>query len=76
MPLARDSNGRLGVRAQGGASSNVNISIVVNQAEGTSQTSAQGANDGMWRQMANRVRGVVVEEITNQKRPGGALYGT
>lgn len=84
MPLSRDGKGRLGVAVNegggagsgGGDSTQVNISIVVNQdgSEGGS-ASATGSSDASdWRQMANRVKGVVREELAAQQRPGGLLY--
>ena len=74
MPLARDSNGRLGVRAQGDGGTNVAISITVNEAEGTTSAKSSGDANGAWAQFATRIKGMILEEMTNQKRPGGLLY--
>lgn len=84
MPLTRDSSGRLGVTVQnpGGAQTvdaGTNVVITINvandggSASGDSSSSA-GQNADTWKTMANRVKGLVVQEIVNQKRPGGALW--
>ena len=74
MPLARDSNGRLGVRAQGGSGTDVAIYLTVNEAEGTTSAKSSGDANGAWAQFATRIKGMILEEMTNQKRPGGLLY--
>lgn len=56
-----------------GGGSNVVISITVNN-DGSGSTDAQGDNVETWREMASRVRGVVMEELVSQQRPGGILY--
>lgn len=83
MPLSRDSSGRLGVTVQGmdslardgngGGDTNVVITINVTKEGGSTEQSTGQEND-QWRNIANRVKGLVVQEIVNQKRPGGALY--
>lgn len=57
----------------GGGSNVVSISINVSQGSPDNQQSS-GADAGAWKEMANKVRGVVVDELVKQKRPGGALY--
>lgn len=76
MPLSRDSQGRLGVKSQGGnGGGDVNISITINESEGGQKTDANGdANEG-WNQFAQRIKGMILDEMTTQKRPGGLLYG-
>lgn len=77
MPLTRDSSGRLGVSADGlgggsAVQNNVTISINVSQEGGSStQTSGDGSE---WKQMANSVRALVVDELAKQSRPGGINY--
>ena len=80
MPLSRDGSGRLGVQVQGGAAdSGTNVAITINvtqdgsSAGGDSSISA-GGDAEVWKIMAGRVKGLVVQEIVNQKRPGGALW--
>lgn len=53
----------------------VSIVIQVNHQDGNSKesTSTSGKNDA-WSQIANNVKGMVIQEITNQKKPGGVLY--
>lgn len=79
MPLTRDSQGRLGVYAQGGApagASMVMINITVHEGDGGRRTEQESSGDtkGVWGQFAGRVRVMVLEEIDNQKRPGGRLW--
>lgn len=79
MPLSRDGKGRLGVTVNGGAGASgdaapiVNIAITVNN-DGSSRVSASGDQASDWRKMADRVKGVVREELATQQRPGGILY--
>jgi tape measure domain-containing protein len=56
---------------QGGQ--NISISIVVNN-DGSEQTGASGDDESKWKQMAQRVKGVVREELATQKRQGGMLW--
>lgn len=76
MPLSRDGKGRLGVtvnNSEGDAGGTmVNIAITVNSDGEKAAASGDGAGD--WRKMANRIKGVVIEELVAQQRPGGVLY--
>ena len=73
MPLKRGADGKLGVTLNGGGSSGgVNISIVVNEGEGETKSS-DGKADA-WNQFAQRIKGMILDEMTTQKRPGGLLY--
>ena len=76
MPLSRDGKGRLGVtvnNSEGDAGGTmVNIAITVNSDGEKASASGDGAGD--WRKMANRIKGVVIEELVAQQRPGGVLY--
>ena len=57
----------------GGDGGGTSVVIQINvQSDGTSSTSASASND--WSKMADRVRGIVVDEMATQKRPGGILY--
>lgn len=50
------------------------INIVVNK-DGSQTASANGADEAKrWQEVAQRVRGVVLDEMGNQQRPGGLLY--
>ena len=79
MPLTRDSSGRLGVAASGmGGSADmtsnmVNITINVQQ-DGSSSESSSSGTQSEWKQMAQSVRAVVVDELARQSRPGGINY--
>lgn len=55
----------------GGVMQNVQINITVNK-DGTETTT--GNNTAMYRQMGERIKQVVREELINQQRPGGTLY--
>ena len=63
----------------GGGGDNVVINIVVNNngAEGggseSSQTSS-GQEASFYKNMANQIKGIVVEQLVVQQRPGGVLY--
>ena len=76
MPLQRDGSGRLGVSVNGGSggmTNNVSINISVAN-DGSSSSEGTASSEGQqWKQMSNRVRMVVLEELVKQKRPGGAL---
>lgn len=61
--------------AGGASGQTVNISIVVNQGEGGGESkSSQNDDRNVWSKVADRVKGVVREEIAVQQRPGGLLY--
>lgn len=61
------------VSMKGGGAQNIAINITVNEGGGTS-VNTSGNDSGQWMKMAERVKGVVQEEIGRQKRPGGMLY--
>lgn len=61
----------------GGNVSNVSINIIVNEAEGGGDKSSafgQGDKQGFWKDVAERVKGMVRQEMVEQQRPGGVLY--
>ena len=67
MPLKRGSDGKLGVSAEGGGSSVVNVTV------NAGGTSAQGNN--MKATQLGKMIGTAIEaELIKQKRPGGILY--
>ena len=75
MPLSRDSQGRLGVSTHGsssGESGGVIISITVNN-DGTESSSSSGNDAEKYRQMGDKIKGIVREELMKQSRPGGIL---
>jgi tape measure domain-containing protein len=49
------------------------INIVVNK-DGSETSSGQGDDAETWKRVASKVRGVVMEEMVTQQRPGGLLY--
>ena len=52
---------------------NVVINIVVNK-DGSQSAASEGDDAQRWQQVAQRVRGIVLDEMGNQQRPGGLLY--
>ena len=74
MPLARDQQGRLGVRSQGSSMGDVNFNFAITS-EGTATQTTTGDPAAAWQQFAMRIKGIVIDEMTTQKRPGGLLYG-
>ena len=74
LPLSRGADGKLGVRAGGSTTGDVNISITINES-GEKTSSDGGASKEAWGQFAGRVKVLVLEEMQNQKRPGGLLHG-
>ncbi|WP_353328458.1 phage tail tape measure protein [Chitiniphilus shinanonensis] len=81
MPLARDSQGRLGVHLAGGvaagagqgASVNLSMSVHYHEAEGRGDHKAEGGAD-IARQLGARMEAAAYDVITREKRPGGLLY--
>lgn len=61
------------VTMKGGGGQNVEINITVHQSGGES-SSARGDIAGAYKQMGDRLKAVVREELAAQRRPGGMLY--
>jgi len=72
MPLKRGPDGRLGVTMNGGGAGNTVVNITVNEA-GREESNSSGQNTDA-KALADRIKGVVLDVIVNQKRPGGLLY--
>lgn len=51
----------------------VSISINIAQ-DGSSSSKDAGSGEAEWYDLANRVKGVVMEQLVTQQRPGGVLY--
>ena len=66
MPLTRTADGALGVRALGGNSSQINISVTVDASEG-------GGSAPDPARLAEAIKVVVRQEIANARRNGGLL---
>ena len=76
MPLSRDSNGRLGVKAEGvgGGGAGVNISQTVNinsDGTGSATTTANGTAGSV---VGAKLSAAVQREVAKMMRPGGILY--
>jgi len=77
VPLPDGRSIPVTIRSEGGGDAGaqtVNISIVVNNEKGTENQASQGDERGVWMKVADRVKGVVREELMVQQRPGGLLY--
>lgn len=75
MPLAKDSAGRLGVRAQGGGGMAPVINTTVNVDAGgyaTAQSSSSG--DAMGRTLADEMQNAALQVIQKHLKPGGMIY--
>lgn len=76
MPLTRDSNGRLGVKAEGGGSSGgvgINQSIVVNT-NGSATTNTSTNGDAMGRALGDQMNAAAMDVIRTAIKPGGIIY--
>jgi phage-related minor tail protein len=71
LPLKRGADGKLGVTMNGGTDGGTVVNITVNE---NGQTKQEGAT-GDAGQLAQRIKGAVLQVIVNEKRPGGLLYG-
>jgi hypothetical protein len=49
------------------------VYISINVANGSDSTSTEGDDAETWKRVAQRVKGVVLEEMVTQQRPGGVL---
>jgi hypothetical protein len=62
------------VTMKGGAGGATSVVIQINvKSDGTTTSSANSDAQG-WSKLADKVRGVVVDEMLTQQRPGGILY--
>ena len=68
MPLKRGSDGKLGVVAQGGGSTIVNVSV---NADGTSIEGQQEES----KQFGEVIAAAIQQQIIMEQRPGGLLHG-
>lgn len=82
VPLARTSNGDLGVRVAGGGAErtgggNTVVNVVVNVADGQSQSES---DDGQYNEFGDRLGTFITQEvykvINKETRPGGSLKGS
>ena len=68
LPLKRGRGGRLGVEMSGGGGTVVNVSV---NADGTS---VEGEYDRS-RQLGQAIAAAVQQQLVQEQRPGGLLYG-
>jgi len=75
MPLAKDSAGRLGVRAQGGGGMAPVINTTVNVDAGGSATAhTSSSGDAMGRALADEMQNAALQVIQKNLKPGGMIY--
>lgn len=74
MPLSRDSNGRLGVKAEGGSGGGVSVqqTVVINS-DGSAKTSSS-SNDAVGRAVGDQINAAVVNQVAKMMQPGGILF--
>lgn len=72
LPLKRGSDGKLGVTMNaGGSAGDTVVNITVNES-GESKDSSGTNNNG--KALADKLKGVVMQVIATEQRPGGLLY--
>ena len=69
LPLKRGADGNLGVISQGGSSTSVVVNV-----DATGGSEVQG-EEGQARMLGKLIATAVQNQITNERRPGGLLYG-
>ena len=75
MPLAKDSAGRLGVRAQGGGGMAPVINTTVNvDAGGSATVQSSSSGDAMGRALADEMQSAALQVIQKHLKPGGMIY--
>lgn len=75
MPLAKDSAGRLGVRAQGGGAMAPIINTTVNvDAGGSATANTSSSGDAMGRALADEMQNAALQVIQKHLKPGGMIY--
>ncbi|MBE8918545.1 phage tail tape measure protein [Enterobacter kobei] len=75
MPLAKDSAGRLGVRAQGGGGMAPVINTTVNvDAGGSATVQSSSSGDAMGRSLADEMQNAALQVIQKHLKPGGMIY--
>lgn len=73
MPLTRDSNGKLGVKAEGVGSSGGDVNVITNvsiDSNGNASTNTQGTGAAVGKQISS----VVQQEVQRMLKPGGLLF--
>lgn len=74
MPLTRDSNGRLGVKAEGAGGGGVNVGVTVNVQSDGSATSSVESNNAVGNALGQEMQNVAIQVIQRALKPGGLLY--
>lgn len=75
MPLAKDSAGRLGVRAHGGGGMAPVINTTVNvDAGGSATVQSSSSGDAMGRALADEMQNAALQVIQKHLKPGGMIY--
>jgi phage-related minor tail protein len=75
MPLARGSDGKLGIKSSGGGNViNINTSINVEKSGGASTTTSGDSSDAMAKQLAGMMESKAKEVVMRATQPGGILW--
>lgn len=74
MPLTRDANGRLGVKAEGGGGTGVQIGVTVNVATDGTATGNVTSNNGQARAIGEELNSAVATSVQKMMQPGGQIY--
>ena len=73
MPLTRDANGKLGVKAEGTGGSTGDVNVVTNvniDSSGNATATTQGAGA----QVGQQISAAVQDEVRRMMKPGGLLF--
>lgn len=74
MPLSRDSNGRLGVKAEGAGGGGITVNQNVNISSDGSARVSTTADAATGRAVGDQLSAVVTQEVAKMMRPGGLLF--
>ena len=75
MPLARDSNGRLGVRAQGGGT-NVTVNVIESNEKGGSTSTTTGSNgEQIITVLVEKIKGDLIKDVGSGGSFASAMEG-
>lgn len=76
MPLTRTSDGKLGVRAEGGTGSGVTVEVnTYIQSDGSSTTeTADNDRESIYREFSKQMSVVAEQTVRDAVRPGGILW--
>lgn len=74
LPLKRGSDGSLAVTMNGSDGTSAGSTVVNSTVNQSGEEKSSTGNDESGKLPANMIKGVVLNVITNEQRPGGVLY--